>query len=143
MNDNDRQDKPTSAQFDHAVKVYQAMHARATTEVFTDDEGEENSHKVYTGHLTRLFQELLLAVPYYTSVMNTLKRMGCVEQLRRGGGNAPSKWVLYSEPKEEAFNDLKPRARKSASKLDALEQRINDQNKRILTLEKTVGVIGA
>jgi hypothetical protein len=136
-------DRPTSAQFDHCVKIYNAMHERAKTEVITDSEGNEQSVLVYTGHLTRLFQQLMMAVPYYTSIMSTLKRLGCVEQIRRGGGSAPSKWALIGEPTEEAFNSLKPRSRKSASRVDAQQQQINDMNRRLLAVEQAVGTVRA
>jgi hypothetical protein len=65
----------------------------------------EGSHAlVYEGFLTHLItQDLGLATPYYTSVMNRLKKMGCVRQLSRGGGPTPSQWELITEPTLDSF----------------------------------------
>jgi len=53
---------------------------------------------VYEGFLTKLFTEVRLSTPYYTSVMNELMHMDCCRQLRRGGGSSPSTWLIVQAP---------------------------------------------
>jgi hypothetical protein len=87
------------AQFDHCMRVYAMMDSESRTEeVDGNPEGMSVERKVWEGHTTRIFNDLRLSTPYYTSVMAHLKRMGCVEQLRRGGGSATSLWLLIREP---------------------------------------------
>lgn len=117
------------ALFDHCTAVYGAMIKAAGTAVMEDDnhlEEDLRGKPVYEGHLTRLFAELGLSTPYYTSVMTRLKRMRCVEQLRRGGGNAHSRWVLKQEPTEALWNAaIQIRSRKG-DRLSRLEQQVRD-----------------
>lgn len=87
--------------------------------------------RIYTGYLTRLFKDLYLSVPYYSSVMENLKRMKCVEQIKRGGGPAPSQWALVQPPDRMLFNmNQQPRLdAKGVHKTTfntILEQRLND-----------------
>lgn len=84
--------------FEHCITVFEQMKRESSaTEI-------EGSHAlVYEGFLTRLFSGLELATPYYTSVMQMLRKMGCVRQLSRGGGASPSKWELLEEPTLELF----------------------------------------
>jgi hypothetical protein len=134
---NEPEDKPVKALYDHCLNVYNEMHEQARTS--TDYAGYEDQ-LVYIGHLTKLFQALDLAVPYYTSVMKMLKAMGCVEQIRRGGGGAPSAWAVFNAPEREAFEKSAPLKRPVAGKLAALEQQLRDQNVRINKLEQMMGV---
>jgi hypothetical protein len=128
------------AAFDHCIRVYAILDEEAVLEdVKTED--ETLNLKVWSGALTKVFQRLELATPYYTSVMAHLKAMGCVEQLSRGGGSAPSKWVLYQEPTRELFDEapaMKPQ--KTADRLKALEQQVRDLTKMVQTLAKAQGV---
>jgi len=120
-------EKPTSVVFDHCLRVYNEMVDQARDE---NDVG-----LVYEGHLTKLFAQLGMATPYYTAVMNHLKSMACVEQLRRGGGNSPSRWLLLREPNEEAYKSIESMNRAKSGKVGALEQQVRDLTKRVATLE--------
>jgi len=139
-------EKPTPALFDHAVRVYEEMLKQSRKELPPGEELEPVSEvDVYTGHLTRLFADLNIANPYYTKIMNTLVELGCVEQLRRGGGKAQSKWVLCKAPVEDIFKDFVERKRQPQTRLHQLEQRIKDlvritqdQDARIERLEAAV-----
>src|ERR1700746_4209559 len=84
--------------FEHCLSVCAAMKSQAAP---TTIEGQHAL--VYEGFLTRLFSELQLATPYYTSVMQRLRKMGCVRQLSRGGGNSPSRWELIKDPEGEGL----------------------------------------
>jgi hypothetical protein len=92
---------PPPALYDHCVTVYDAMLQRAYR---TTPANDEPPQVIYEGKLTQLIRELHLPVPYYTFTLTELKRMGCVKQLRRGGGTAPSQWELITEPTTDLWN---------------------------------------
>jgi hypothetical protein len=94
--------------------------------------------RIYTGHLTSLFQKLELAMPYYTTVMKGLKALNCVEQLRRGGGTSQSKWVLLEAPTEQAWVDYEDNKRGGVKqgKVAMLEQQLAGLNSRIQAIEE-------
>ena len=123
--------KPTPVMFDHCVAVYERMVEEAS------DEGDEGL--VYEGHLTKLFQDLNKPGPYYTTVMNYLRNMGCAEQIRRGGGSSMSRWKLITAPTEDAFNSFIAMRRPKRGKVASLEQQIRDLNRRVLRLESQGG----
>lgn len=114
--------------FEHCVNVYAKMEAEA--QLVSLEEGEESQSLIWEGHLTKLFAALHLSVPYYTSVTRELKRMGCLVQKRRGGGNAASQWVLLTAPTEELFRSDSNRtsglASRKPNKMEMLEQQIKD-----------------
>lgn len=124
----DNEDRPIKALYEHCVNVYERMAAEAEPAIDVD------GHSIYEGHLTSIFQELMLSTPYYTSVLRMLKAMGCIEQIRRGGGNAHSKWRLTGSPTEEVFNLVDGRAAPKQGSQAALAQ-------QVLALSKRVGLI--
>lgn len=127
-------DRPTSIVFDHCKAVYEEMEEQSRTEVISpsDHEDDPGNHMlVYEGHLTKLFAQLALSTPYYTTVMNHLKAMGCVEQLQRGGGNSPSRWRLLRRPDEDAFRSVEGMNRSRTGKTAALEQQVRDLTKQV------------
>lgn len=130
MPDTDVQTTPMI--FDHCVSVYEEMEKNKDSTAEPD--------KIYEGHLTKLFQELGLSTPYYTSVMKALKRMGCVEQIRRGGGNAPSRWLLAKVPTEELFHNTIELKKPLGGRTAILEQRVSDMNSRLQRLEQAIGM---
>mgnify|MGYP003141237426 CR=1 FL=1 len=92
------------ALYGHCVTVYERMSLVANEELTIEiAEDDERIVQVYEGFLTRLFEEVNLSVPYYTQVVRMLKGMNCINQIRRGGGTSPSRWVLLGEPTSEAF----------------------------------------
>jgi hypothetical protein len=93
---------------------------------------------VYEGFLTRLFQDLSLATPYYTTVMRRLRTMGCVQQLSRGGGNSPSRWELVTEPTWEKFEEFENKRFQNNTKLGQVIDMANQLAKRVTILESTV-----
>jgi hypothetical protein len=158
----DTEAEVTPALFEHAARVYKEMGSRSRTESVATVE-DPNMHglqvdpnlqiTVYEGHLTRLFSDLGVANPYYTKIIQVLKDMGCLVQIRRGGGVALSKWQLCKEPTEEDFNAIINRKHRPKGKTNVLEQRVNDlmklvsglqdtqesQERRIQVLERKVG----
>jgi hypothetical protein len=84
---------------------------------------------VYRGHLTKLFTKLHLSTPYYSMVTKQLKAMGCIEQLRRGGGGAESEWQLIAAPTEDLYDAHPKETRegvRSTVPAAAIEQQIRD-----------------
>jgi hypothetical protein len=141
------------ALYDHCVTVYRAMLGEAKTvvqlshdtdeEIQLSDDPTTGSIVVYEGFLTRLVTvKLNLSVPYYTSVRKALINMGCIRQLKRGGGNSPSQWEMIQEPTLEAFNSSDTKAGKSgADKHSAAQQQIADLSRRLSDLEQQVSAV--
>jgi hypothetical protein len=127
--------------FEHCMRVYGTMFNEAVPENVTVEGDVKQEVVMWTGALTKVFGRLELSTPYYTHVMEHLKRMGCVEQYRRGGGSTPSKWVLHREPTPDLFETAvgdKPVGPKA--RLDILEQRLRDQQVQINALAKALHV---
>lgn len=124
------------AVYGHCENVYKAM----LKESHTITHGGETA-VVYEGFLTRLFNDLGLSMPHYSSVMTELKRMGCVEQIKRGGGGGKSQWRMLHAPTVEEFENAPVTTSLRAQKLQAdLYQRVRDIEKRLEDLETAVFV---
>ena len=92
------------ALWEHATRTFDAMKTIATKEPVSVSDTEQVEAFVYEGFLSRLmFEELGIPVPAYGKVLGVLKDMGCISQLRRGGGSSPSRWVLWKDPDLELF----------------------------------------
>jgi hypothetical protein len=122
------------ANYHHCREIYQEMESQAT---------RQGDMIVYEGHLTHLIRNKNYSTPYYAKLTQGLKRMGCIRQLRRGGGNAISQWQLIQEPTEDLWfstADKKlPAGGKTGQRLDAVEQTIRDFNRRLQELEASNG----
>jgi hypothetical protein len=93
--------------------------------------------KIYTGFLTHLFKDLSISVPNYTLVRQELMRMGCVEQLHRGGGDRPSKWALIKPPTVELFKNsgkILPLTGRT-TQATMTTQRLEDLHDRVTAIE--------
>lgn len=107
------------ALFEHACNVYKTM----------EDSSEMDDAlglRVYEGHLTNLFKKLLLSVPYYTEIKNRLISIGCIEQVRRGGGTAMSRWVLWKPPTLEEWKYASSRRPGRGNAVTVMQQQIKD-----------------
>jgi hypothetical protein len=101
---------------------------------------------VWEGYLTKLVRELGLSVPYYSTVKGHLEKMGCMRQLRRGGGNAMSQWELIKPPtmklwEESGTNKVTtPRAVVGAdpAAVATAQQQVRDLTVRVEALEGNV-----
>lgn len=90
------------ALFNHACAVYEKMYSQSRRE----QADGVTTMIVYEGMLTKLMtEELGLPVPYFTRIRGKLLGMGCIRQLRRGGGSSPSQWELIKEPSFEDWVD--------------------------------------
>jgi DNA-binding IclR family transcriptional regulator len=130
---------PAPALLEHMTNVYNAMKSKAIDVELDSENGKEVLEiiKVYEGHLTGLFAELGMSTPYYTSIMKALKAMGCVDQVRRGGGAALSKWQLNYPPTAEGYaayeNNRVPNRRQG--EIAALKQQVRDLHGRLAAIE--------
>lgn len=136
------EERPTSAVYQHCVTVYKEMESQARQELLGDPP-DQQSALVYEGHLTKLFASLQMATPYYTSIMKHLRRMGCVEQIRRGGGNSPSRWQLAHAPTEDLFKNVESLAGRRSGKTEFALQQIRDQQRLINQLTDRVALLEA
>jgi hypothetical protein len=136
-------DKSTPALFGHCVNTYEAMLAEAKKVPF---DGGQSEGMVYEGFLTALFRDKLnLSVPYFTSVTQALKRMGCIKQLRRGGSSTRSQWLLITDPTLELYDEKVAGNESHVQYLTEedgvrLTRSISDLNRRINQLEKMMGL---
>jgi hypothetical protein len=120
--------------------------SKAVVQGVTDVNGEHSSEHiragqivVYEGFLTQLItQQLNLSVPYYTSVRQALINMGCIKQLRRGGGSSPSQWEMITEPTVEAFMQQRPPKAPKQDKYSMLQDQLTTLGSRIVELEDMV-----
>jgi hypothetical protein len=133
-------------QFNHCVAVYARMHETSFEErPIIDGQVSDEAEliRVWEGYTTQLFNELQLPAPYYSSVRRHLIRMGCIEQLRRGGGNTTSRWMLLREPTEELFDNSPSTASSARSRLEATQQQNRDLGQRVTHLEHVVNTLVA
>jgi hypothetical protein len=120
--------------FEHSCRVFEAMR-RAAKPVQIQDGGSDRHALVFEGFMTQLFRDLNLSTPYYSRILRRLQRMGCIIQLSRGGGNAPSRWELLKEPEYAEFSEAEQARRRVPTRLGQVEQRVVDINDRLGTLE--------
>lgn len=123
----------------HCKNTYKAMFDRAQPNTGLEP---GKTILVYEGMLTQLITgELRLSIPYYTMITKKLTAMGCIAQLRRGGGTAPSQWALFREPTQEDFlatDDGTASATANATKFAQLQSQITAVNARLGPLEQQV-----
>lgn len=134
----------TPALFHHCETVYDELLSQAKR---VELDNGASTGMVYEGFLTALIKDdLHLSTPYYTSVTNALKKMGCIQQLRRGGSTTPSQWLLLKEPTLDLWNDNKLGQNTGRIKyvtLDqhrALQTQIGDLNRRLSEVERRLGL---
>lgn len=121
--------------FRYCCDVYKIMDSEANT--IRSDDPSGGSMRVWEGFTTKLIRDRMgLSVPYYTAIRSNLLRMGCVRQLRRGGGSSASQWELIREPTEELWNTAPHKRSYSASKQDAALGQITDVVRRLTRLEQ-------
>jgi hypothetical protein len=118
------------------------MLRQSSKQEYKDDDNTMKEAVVYEGFLTKLVtEELHLSVPYYTTVMRALKKMGCVRQVRRGGSTSPSQWQLYFEPTENLFTEkagVSNKRNTQTTRLEQCEDSIQALNRRVSTLEQAL-----
>jgi hypothetical protein len=125
FDDSEKQVLP--AIYEHCKTVYNQMEEEAKL---------VDGTLLWEGHLTKLFGRLHLSVPYYTTVTRELKRMGCIKQWRRGGGNASSMWEVVMPPTQQAFLDNGSYANaRRRSRIERLEQQVREHGTVIAKIQ--------
>lgn len=125
-----------SAIFHHCCTVYAEMDAEASEVMF-----EGRKAKLYEGFLTKLFQDQLnFSQAYYSQVMAELRRMGCVQSIKRGGGTSPSRWVLLQQPTYEIYINLggkeyRQGGPKSSRNLASMTDMFRDMEAKVTSME--------
>lgn len=127
--------------FHHCKAVYDKMYKEAMVHEAYDRSQGNVQRLVYEGFFTQLFRDLQLATPYYSSVKKQLVKMGCIRQLRRGGGAAPSQWEVVREPTEGLFRDAAPKKKQGTTKLEMLQQQVRDLTAYTQSLEHRITVL--
>jgi hypothetical protein len=131
------------AMYRHCLETYEAMENNAQ---FEDIEGHE-SVLVWKGFLTKLIcKELSHSVPYFTKIMQNLKRMDCVRQLQRGGGSAHSHWALLQKPTPELWEAHHRQPEQTAktlgnARMDVIEQQMRDLTRMVQDISDNQGTI--
>jgi hypothetical protein len=128
---------PLPSVFEHCQVVYKHLFSTSKKETLDDQD-----ILVWEGFLTQVFEELHYPVPYFTKIRKELMRMGCIHQLRRGGGTATSKWMLIRPPERAHWeNTHVTRERdKRRSSMTPQEQRVVDLSNRVQRLETALGL---
>jgi hypothetical protein len=126
---------PSSAPalFGHCIEVFETLD-KAAKDIVLPNTGEEV--RVWEGFTTKVFTQLHLPIPYYTSVMDMLKKMDSVRQIRRGGGGSPSQWLILQRPSLEMFDHVRSQEQRiKTGKKDVVAQMLNDINVRLTRVE--------
>ena len=93
---------------------------------------------LFLGRTTQSLAELGIANSRYGAIFKTLRGLGCVTQIKRGGGReAISEWQLHHPPDIgdylESKNDT---ANKDVSRIRSLENLVRDHAHKIDELQK-------
>jgi len=131
------------ALYEHCCKVYKVMLSEAMALPVVDGVGDsestaniEDTVMIWEGMFTKLITvQCHLAVPEYSRVRSALLRMGCVKQLRRGGGGSPSQYELCFEPTFERFKNQLETKVPQQTKESQVDQIIQALNTRVTELE--------
>lgn len=82
-------------QYTRSVVIYEKLLEDA------EDTGEGTF--IWTGFMTEVFKDSGVGKNLYSTILKVLQSMGCISQLQRGGGTAPSVWVLHQAPAPELY----------------------------------------
>jgi hypothetical protein len=126
------------ARYHHCVRLYEVMKKQAT---------QRTEGLVWEGSLLKtMVGELQLGNAHYTSITRALKSMGCMQQLRRGGGPQGSIWRLIKPPSPAAFriadDSPTPVRTKAQATRKEQDQRIRDLSRRVHNLERVARAQG-
>jgi hypothetical protein len=125
------------ALYGHCVTAYNAMRAHAQP---------HEAELLYQGALTHLFKEIGFTSPYYSFITRRLTAMGCVRQIRRGGGPyVESQWLLITEPTIELFHETAEsdgvNVRGMHNSSERMEWQYRNLSQRVLRIEQALGFV--
>lgn len=134
-----------SALLNHCITVYDAMYEKSE-EYIEEDYPEGEAPRIYVGMLTKLFVRLDYGISNYSRIVNALRDMGCIEQIRRGAGKTPGMWLLWRRPDESLFEWVKTYNREQKERKedvlgDSTEQRVRDLQTAVNDLRDKVNLL--
>lgn len=107
-----------SATYDQVEAAYYAMQSQAI---------EANDGITYwQGGLTNMLEENGISRAKYSQITGYLKRMGCIERIRRGAGNVDSIWILWKPPNREDFENSKLHSPESNTRYEDYKKKQQD-----------------
>lgn len=109
--------------YDQCVKLYEGMMDQS--DLWKDG---DHGQRVYEGYITDLADELGIGTSAYTTVVNRLVAMGCLEKILTGKRGVPSRWSLIQHPTLERFESSRGPTR---SRIRALSQRVQELEARL------------
>lgn len=117
----------TPVLFKHCITLYGAMREEAT------DVGDDQH--LWEGALVQKVDQVIGA-GYYSTVVNALKKMGCIAMRRRGNVARPSQWYMLGEPTLESFHSASVGYASTGAAATRNEQIVKDLNNRVTALER-------
>src|SRR5438552_16082227 len=105
--------------FGHAIKVYSMLEREAVGVVREDG----TIVRQWTGFFTHTIKDAGFSSAYYSRIKPLLIELGCVTQVRRGGGTAPTVFILNHPPVVDDFHQFETRRHKRVRVVD-LAQRL-------------------
>lgn len=94
---------------------------------------------LWEGFLTQLLDDIGLGREKYGRIVRLLQDMGCIDQVKRGAGGSPSRWVLAYAPTVDAFHAAKEAPAKNKQRaVDPIEQRLKDLQTVVINLADRV-----
>lgn len=114
------------ALFRQCEAVYEWM------ENIADDSG------LFLGRTTQCLIDLSIANSRYGSIFKTLRDLGCVTQIKRGGGReAVSEWQLHYPPSIDSYWEAKNAVgNKDVSRIRSLENLVREHAKKIDDIQR-------
>lgn len=116
----DESSRDTPALYAHIMKVWNAMY---------DESVIVTEGRAWQGRLTTLFNKVGVSSGVYSSVTHRMRSMGCISQIKRGGGGNPSTWLLHKPPTIGEFD-----ATRHGGYLTAERKRLGEQAAQIQAL---------
>lgn len=122
----------------HCKVIYDGMLEQAEEPV------DETKPREWRGMLTKLFVRLDYGTSNYSRIVNMLRSMGCIEQVRRGAGKVDSVWLLWQPPSLELFEWVKEQElyggdrEETSPQESSVEQRLRDLNTMMLNMRDQI-----
>ena len=131
-------DEELPALYNHCVRAFELME-QGSRESGIDEEAK----LIWEGHLTKLIAgQMHLSTPYYTGITRALIGMGCIRQLRRGGGSSESQWEIVKAPTPELWRNLGGKKTRlytqPVSTLEQTSRMVKDLQRRVSRLEQVL-----
>lgn len=100
---------------------------------------------IWIGPLSTLLNEVAEVIgtsANYSQVVGALVDMDCIDQIRKGGGRAPSVWRLLREPSMSIAHLIsRTRNNPGSTRSELVDQRISDLGSQLINLRKDVNRI--